>query len=67
MHGRQAYVTSRQEWERGEVESYNREVQVFLKVDEERGIPVEIAKTMMDKNIGRWLGEALSEMVRKSY
>jgi len=66
MHSRQVYVTSRAEWDRGVVESYNREVQMFLKVDEERGIPVGIASSMMDKGIGRWLGEALAEMVRKT-
>lgn len=65
MHGRQVYVTSRPEWERGAVESYNREVQVFLNVDEERGIPIDIATTMMDEGIGRWLGESRAEMVRK--
>jgi len=62
---RQVYVTSRAEWERGTLESYNREVQMFLKVAEERGVPVEIAFSMMSDGIRKWMGEARAEMVRK--
>ena len=69
MHGsggmKQIYVTSRAEWDRGVLESYNREVQMFLKVDEERGVPLGIAYSMMSDGVKKWIDVARAEMVRK--
>lgn len=58
-------ITSRGEWERGDINTYNREIQVFLHVSEERYMPVDLVRSIMVGEIATWLDRCKSEMVRK--
>lgn len=60
-----AVVTSRDEWERGEMNAYNREVQIFLKVSNERQMPLEMAMNVAREGVAKWMSDCHSEILRK--
>ena len=60
-----AFVTSRAEWDRGNLNAENREVQMFLRVPEERHIPVSMMKIMVDPAIALWMNHCEAEMAKK--
>ena len=51
-----AFVTSRMEWDRGNLSVDNREVQMFIQVPDERHVPTSLMKLMVDPGIALWMG-----------
>lgn len=58
-------LTSRGEWERGDINAYNREVQVFLSVADSRQMPLEMVKPVVRGGTGKWMDDCLREIFRK--
>jgi hypothetical protein len=63
--GGDVYVASRYEWERGELNAHNQEVQMFLQLGRERCVPIGMAKGFYRKEIVSWMERCESEMSRK--
>jgi hypothetical protein len=57
--------TGRKEWEEGELNAHNQEVQMFLKVKEESMVPAEFLGGVMDKGVESWMRDCEWEMRRK--
>ena len=53
------FFASRQEWDRGEVESQNREVQMFLSIPSERSIALSHYKMQANSAIQGWTEDVL--------
>ena len=60
------FVTSRMEWDRGNLSVENREVQMFLKVPQERHVPIDLMKLMVTSGIVEWMDFCEEKMKRKS-
>jgi hypothetical protein len=60
-----AFVTSRMEWDRGTLSMDNREVQMFIKVPDERHVPVSLMKLLVDPSIAMWMACCEAESVKK--
>lgn len=63
--GLMAFMTSREEWDRGEVSARNREVQMFLHVPIERSVPAYLLKLGLDNSIANWIDSASATFARK--
>jgi len=62
-----AFATSRMEWDRGTLDVDNREVQMFLQVPDERHVPTELMKLMVDPAIALWMGHCEDEAKWKGF
>jgi hypothetical protein len=61
-----ALATSRMEWDRGNLSSDNREVQMFLKVPQERHVPIDLMKLMVAPEIVKWIEYCEEKVKRKT-
>jgi hypothetical protein len=61
-----SFMTSRAEWDRGMLTAENREVQMFLKIPEERSVPANLMEMVVDPSIALWMGNCKSEIRRKN-
>lgn len=57
--------TSRCEWDQGEMNVYNQEVQMFLAMSQDRWIPDTMARLVMRKEVTDWMARCDSETARK--
>jgi len=62
-----AFATSRMEWDRGTLNTDNREVQMFIQVPDERHVPANLMKLMVDPGIALWIGCCEAEVTRKRH
>lgn len=61
-----ASLTSREDWDRGKLESQNREVQMFLTIDANSWfVPIDRMAMLVDKEIEGWFRGCKAELVRK--
>ena len=60
-----AFIASRGEWERGQLNSYNREVQMFLPLRRTRHLALDLTKAMVEKGIKTWISHCEAELARK--
>jgi hypothetical protein len=61
-----AYITSRAEWERGEITAIRGlELQVFLPVPNERGIAVRLMRNFVTPQIWKWMTDCVAIIKRK--
>jgi hypothetical protein len=58
-------LTSRGEWERGELNAHNQEVQMFLPIENDRQVPIEVMLPIVNGGIATWASDCLREMRRK--
>lgn len=58
-------LTSRGEWERGELNAHNQEVQMFLPITNDRHVPIEVMRSIVNKGIATWMNDCLREVRRK--
>ena len=58
-------VTSRGEWEHGEMNAYNREVQIFISVANERQMPLDMARAVSKDGVAKWMEDCQREIIRK--
>ena len=63
--GLMAFLTSRQEWERGEVTAANREVQMFLRVSKERMVPAMLMSLGLVSPVNDWVQAATCTYLSK--
>jgi hypothetical protein len=63
--GLMAFLTSREEWERGQLSSRNREVQMFLEVSLERSVPVGLMYPGLCEGVRGWMDAAVTTFRRK--
>lgn len=59
-----AFATSRMEWDRGTLSVDNREVQMFIQIPDERHVPTNLMKLMVDPSITMWMGSC-EEVIKK--
>lgn len=62
-----SFVTSRMEWDRGNISAENQEVQMFLRVPIERHAPVSLMKLMVDPSVALWMDHCEAEIRRKNW
>jgi len=62
---RMVFATSRAEWDRGQIGTKNREVQMFLRVPQERHIALCYYKRMVSGDILSWVKKIEDSMSRK--
>lgn len=57
--------TGRKEWDEGELNAYNQEVQMFLRVSDEGMVPAELLRGTLNERISSWAMDCETEMARK--
>ena len=62
--GLMAFLTSREEWDRGELSARNRELQMFLEIPLERSVPVGLMEPGLSSGVRSWV-KAASEVFRR--
>jgi len=65
LDGPMAFMTSRAEWDAGEVDVKNREAQMFIGVPQERHVPADLMKLVVQPEISQWIDLARAEITRK--
>lgn len=60
-----AFLATRAEWDRGVIGNENCEVQMFLKVPNERSVPISFMKYFVDPSISLWMNHCEIELAKK--
>ena len=60
-----AFLATRAEWDRGVIGSENCEVQMFLKVPNERSVPINFMHYFVDPSISFWMNHCEVELAKK--
>lgn len=60
-----AFTTSRMEWDRGTLNVDSREVQMFIQIPNERNVPVDLIKLMVEPSIAMWMGYCETEVSKR--
>ena len=60
-----AFLATRAEWDRGTIGNENCEVQMFLKVPNERSVPIGFMQYFVDPSISLWISHCETELAKK--